>query len=437
MKMRLRTGIAAAILLALPGSTSAAERKFLSGYAGSLPTRESDKARAYFQRPAVRRLLERMESGGLTTAEVNEALAGSGTDLADLIRLRILRNAGDRVAIGFAYFTAADMKKIREAVRRLAPSLAGAYVSRQKDFGAIFRSYPVGTVPRKEIAFVLLSGFCLNWDGLEVTNELGLRRPVLVEGNGFKYSFWASEDVPGEEYREVYWGSSTYPGPAPDPSDRSAYSFSSFGDAESDPRMNLPDLLFLSPAELPDSVRAKAEKVGLHASDELGQHFDRILGGELFAPISRLLFELRRRPSTARELRPLLDRDPAPLLALLEEIQYVDRDGRGAYHLRVPVFDEADRPVVAKTIALSRQILREWLEDRIPEMKRDFSDLTALKAGLPFEAVFTQIWHEIFGAVTRDFARNGFTASAYAPEVRYKGSFSVLWRQSLYRFVPG
>jgi hypothetical protein len=37
-----------------------------------------------------------------------------------------------------------------------------------------------------------------------------------------------------------------------------------------------------------------------------------------------------------------------------------------------------------------------------------------------------QIWHEIFGQVTRDLARSGVTARAYGKDIRYKGSLSVL-----------
>jgi hypothetical protein len=436
MKMRL-LAVVSAILFALPGGLGAADRRFLSGYAGTLPARESDKARAYFEKPAVRQLLASLETGSLTAAEVNKALETSGVTLNDLLRVRILRSSGDRFSIGFAYFTAADMRKIAEVVQRVAPTLASAYRSREKEFNAIFRTYPSRAVSQKEIAFVLLAGFCLNWDGLEVTSEIGLRRPILVEGDGFKYSFWASEELPGGDYREIYWGSSTFPGPAPNSPRNDAYSFSSFGDAVSDPRMNLPDLLYLSANELPANVREKVERVGLHDSEEMGQHFERVLGGELLGPISRGLFALRRGPSTATQLRPIFGRDPAPILDLLEEIQYVDRDRAGAYHLRVPVLDDDDRAIVEKTIGLSREVMRAWFEKRVPELRRDLGDLTAVRAGLPFEAVFTQVWHEIFGDVTRDLARSGFIATAYAPTVRFKGSFSVLWRQSLYRFLPG
>jgi hypothetical protein len=327
------------------------------------------------------------------------------------------------------------MVRIHDVADRVSPSLAKAYNARKRDFDRIVDSYPAKSVPRGEIEFALLAGFCLNWDGLKVTRELGLRRPLTVEGKDFRYSFWASEAGAERDYREFYWGSSTFPLAAPGRID--AYSFSSFGDPDSDPRMNFPDLPYLPPSDLAANVRRAAGSVGLHDVDEMGQHFDQVLGGAVFDPVARILFALREKPRSERELAAAAGRDPSALLALLEEIQYVGRGSDGAWRLLVPAFDAGDRPMIERTIALSREILRSWLRERYPAIRHDLSDLTAIRAGLPFEALFTQIWHEIFGEVTRDLARDGTIESAYAPVRRYKGSLSVLWRQSLYAFAPG
>jgi hypothetical protein len=429
--------IAAAVLgaaLAKPCRALGDERKFLSGYAGTLPSRDENKAGYYFGKPAVRALLARLETAPLPRAEAEAALQGSGVTLSDMFRTGIVRDHRGRLAIGFAYFTAADMVRVHAVADRLSPSLARAYRARKRDFDRIVDSYPA-SVPRREIEFVLIAGFCLNWDGLKVTQDLGSRRPVLVEGRDFRYSFWASEAVTGRDYREFYWGSSTFPLAAPGRAD--AYFFSSFGDPDSDPRMNFPDLPYLPAGDLAPNVRRAAETIGLHDADEMGQHFEKVLGGALFETTARLLFALREKPRPASELAAQAGGDPAALLALLEEIQYVERGSDGSWRLRVPVFDAGDRAMLERTIALNRDILGTWLRERYPGIRRDLSGLTAVRAGLPFEALFTQIWHEIFGEVTRDLARDGTIESAYAPSRGYKGSFSVLWRQSLYAFIPG
>jgi hypothetical protein len=408
--------------------SSGAEREFLSGYAGSLPKESHDKARTYFNMPAVRALLARLESGPATEAEVVGALAGSDATLGDLVRLRLLRQEGDRYAIGFAYFTASDMRTVYAVADRVAPSLAAAYVAHRKEFDRIFAAYPARSVPRSQIAFVLLTGFCLNWDGLHVTKDLGYRKPVFVDGPEFHYSFWASEEVPGRDYHGVIWGSSTFPA--------ETYSFSSFGDPDSDPRFNFPDLFYLDAAAVPQPLRKRMESVGLQPNTEFGEPGQHVLG-DLRNPVAAILVALRDGPRSASALAKEVDRDARPLLDLLEEIDYIRRDRQNRFTLHVPVFTEADRPMIDRTIELSRRIMRTWLAAHDGELRRDLSSLTGIRAGLPFEALFTQVWHEIFGEVTRELISSKLVANPYAPAARSKGSFSAVWRTSLYKLTLG
>ena len=425
----------AVLFLAACGSVAfAADRKFLSGYAGTIPPRESDRARTYFEKPAVRALLARLESGGLPPAEVDASLRGSGASAGDLLRVGLLRRDGNRLAIGFAYFTAADMKMIRAVADRASLEIALLYRNRESDLDRLLAGYAARAVPRDELAFILLAGFGMNWDGLALTRELGLRRPRLVEGKDFRYSFWASEELPRRDYREYYWGSST--APLANPGDPRAWSFSSFGDPESDPRMNFPDLAYLPASDMTTPVRAAAERVGLRDTEEYGQKFHGVLGGVVMGHAADLLFALRKEPLPDERIRAIVGGDPAALLGLLETIGYVERADR-RWTLRVPVLDESDRPIVDEALALNRKVLRSWLEWRGPWLRRELSGLTAIRAGLSFEEVFTQVWHEIFGATTRELARGGIIASAREKGARSPGSFSVLWRQSLYRFIPG
>jgi len=432
----LRWG-AAVLLAASAAGGQSAERKFFSGYAGKIPPRESDRSRTYFEKPAVRALLARLESGSATAAEAEPILRGSGASVEDLRRVGLLRVDGEALALGFAYFTADDMRKVYALADRAAIDLAAAFRARRREFAALTDAYPPRGVRRDELAFVLLAGFSLNWDGLALTQEMGLRRPRLVEGKDFRYSFWASEEVSGRDYREFYWGSSTYPLDAPGEEDARAFSFSSFGDPGSDPRMNFPDLAFLSAGDMTPPVRSVAEGVGLRDTEEMGQKFHDVLGGEVLRKTAAVLFALRESPLPETKIARITGSDPAPLLALLREIGYAERDGHGRWRLTVPVFDAADRPMLEKTLALSRSVLRAWLAAREPELRREMSGLTAIRAGLSFEEIFTQVWHEIFGATTRALARDGMIASAYGGKARSKGSFSALWRQRLYAFVPG
>jgi hypothetical protein len=103
---RTAARVVAVLLLAATaaGAGQPAERRFLSGYAGTLPPQAEDRAGTYFKIPEVRALLARLETGGIPFADASSALP-TRASLEDLLRVGILRREGDRVAIGFAYFT--------------------------------------------------------------------------------------------------------------------------------------------------------------------------------------------------------------------------------------------------------------------------------------------------------------------------------------------
>lgn len=257
----------------------------------------------------------------------------------------------------------------------------------------------------------------------------------MEEGKGFHYSFWASEDVPSHDTHGFYWGSSTLPegryNYARDPAD---YAFSSFGDPFSDPRMSLPDLLLISAGDMDPRVRAAAERLGLVHDTSFGGDFKDVLGFESGRDFAAVLFALREGPKRPRQLAPLI-RDPARIIAilgLLEEIQYVSHDEAGTFQLLAPVLDRADGPLLDRVLALNREILARWLTGVSPEMRRDLGTLTAMRHRVPYESLFTQIWHELFGLTTRELVRSGFLFDPAGPEARYKGSYPTLWRHALY-----
>lgn len=410
--------------------------EYLWGYAGTLPGDPTLLAGTYFDDPPVQALIHDIAQGPVSRQQVLEALARTHFTIDDLLRVKLLREERGRYVIGFNYFTAGDMEAIIGAARRYVPSLVEAYLNRRSAFQRAFDRYPVKSVAPSRLAFVLVAGFGLNWDGLTITRDLGLRDPVLVQGDGFQYSFWASEEVPGHDTHGFYWGSSTLPAGAynysVDPVD---YSFSSFGDPYSDPRMNFPDLLLTPAASMAPDVRRAAERVGLVHDTSFGGDFRDVLGFERGRDIGAALFALRASPKKATQLAPILH-DSAKtdaLLGLLQEAQYVTRDSMGVYHLVVPVLDVQDARMVRDVLALNREILTAWLTKTMPALRRDLGVLTAMREGVPFESLFTQIWHELFGLATRELVRAEFMFDPGGSDLRYRGSYPVVWRHALYQ----
>jgi hypothetical protein len=423
------------LFLVRPTIGAEAKHTYFSGYVGHPPADARLRARTYFNDPRIEELVREIAArGGASLARVEQAVSGTSFSVEDLLRVKILRREGDEFHIGFNFFTAEDMRRVAAAVDQYTPLLVQAFLSRAAEFARIYDRYPVKSVDARRLAFVLIAGFSLNWDGLAISARRGYRKPVTVDGDGWRYGFWASEELPGHDTHEFYWGSSTFPAPGINLSRKPVdYSFSSFGDPYSDPRMSFPDLFLLGPGDLSAAVREIVQSVGTVHETALGFDCPDVLGFERLRDVGEILFTLRSGPKSEEELgRELSAKSLGPLLSLLQEIQYVEKDGRGRFDLLIPVLDDGDRRMVRESLDLSARILEQWLADCYPNLRRDLGPLTSLRQGMPFESLFTQIWHEFFGRTTRDLVRSGFLFDPAGPDVRYKRSFPALWRSSLY-----
>jgi len=431
----LRRGLAGMAWLAAgrPSLAAAAPaRKFISGYAGTLPKDPKDLARTYFNRPAVRTLIYALEQRPVTVAEAKATLAGQDGTLDDLVRLRLVTVSGDQVRLGFAYFNAADMRLIHAVAAKYAPSLVAAYRGKARAFDAIWAQYPVASVERRKLAFCLIAGVGLNWDGLDLLFDEGWRKPQLVSGPGWQYGFFASEDIGDIDYKGFYWGSSAFPGGIP-VSPPMPLAFVSFGDPESDPRMNFPDLMGLTPSEMTASVRAAAEKLGLRDDAMLGPG---VLGLDAGRGVGRLLLRLRAGSAGPAALQAALPGDPVPAeLDLLQAAGYVRAAPDGRFELTAPVLDTADRAMLDRARALNKAIIRDWMRTNYGPIRTELAGLTALRQGVPYAALFTQIWHEIFGLTTRELVASGMVADPRAPQSPSPGSLGMAWRPEILQRV--
>ncbi|HWC65551.1 MAG TPA: hypothetical protein VG777_05675, partial [Thermoanaerobaculia bacterium] len=142
--------LVSALLVIVAARATAADRRFLSGYAGTIPARPEDRAGTYFAMPEVRALLSRLESGSVPLGDASAALQGKAS-VDDLLRVGLLRRDGQRVTIGFAYFTAADMEKIHAAADRAAIELAKAYRDRKPELDWLLDRYSASGVSKGEL----------------------------------------------------------------------------------------------------------------------------------------------------------------------------------------------------------------------------------------------------------------------------------------------
>ncbi|HTW34991.1 MAG TPA: hypothetical protein VMD53_10270 [Rhizomicrobium sp.] len=410
----------------------AAPREFFSGYIGTVPPNKEDQAKTYFDRPEVRRLLAALENGGILETAAANMLAGSETQLADLERLHLVRDDKGMVRLGFPYFTANDIALIHAVADKYVPTLIAAYKTREADLDTILARYPVASVDRKRLAFVVLAGFSLNWDALDFLAERKYRQPILIQGPGWQYGFWASEDVPGYSYKGCYWGSSSFPADNYNLSPPLDFTFSSLGDPDSDPRMSFPDLLAMPEQDMSPPIRAAAEKLGLHDDNSMGLGLKNVVGLDRARSFGAILFAMRAGVQTRDNICAMLPAEEAPdcdgELGLLAAAGYAKVSADEHWALLVPVLDTSDKPMLDAALALSRRVIADWLAQNYAPIHHELFRLTAVRQGVPYPALFSQIWHELFGLATRDLVAEGIIEDPRGPDAVWQGSVPALWR---------
>lgn len=421
----------AAAMLSVATLAQAAEREFYSGYIGIVPPDAGDQAKTYFDRPEVRRLLAQMETGPVTDAAATALLVRSQTQLADLVRLRLVRESNGYLRLGFPYFTAADMDMIHAVAAKYVPALVAAYQAKAPQLDAILARYPVASVDRRRLAFVVLAGFSLNWDALDLLTQKNYRQPLMVEGPTWHYGFWASESVPGTDYKGYYWGSTSFPADRVNLDPPLDVTFSSFGDPDSDPRMNLPDLLAMPADQMTAPVRAAAEALGLKDDAVLGMDLKQVVGLSRARDFAAILFAARAGAATAGTLCPENDTECTGELGLLVAAGYLKTTGE-RYALLVPVLDAKDKAMLDAALALSRGVIADWLARNYAPMHRELLRLTAVRQGIPYAVLFSQIWHELFGLTTRQLAAGAIIEDPRGEGALWPGSIPAVWRTSLY-----
>ncbi len=119
-----------------------------------------------------------------------------------------------------------------------------------------------------------------------------------------------------------------------------------------------------------------------------------------------------------------------PLLALLEVAGYVERRER-SLHATALVLRPEDAGLVERLVALGRTIITRWHEESYDRLAEELADLTPVRNGVPFERVYTEIWHFVFGIANRTLVEEALFADPYAAGSRHHGFLPVIWAAEL------
>lgn len=423
--MARRTGkgvlVAATVLALSVGATvlgQSDEPPLQVGVTGSAPTAQRKNPTYVLASAEVQRLILEIAENPRERDYVEAALGERDFTLEDMVDVGLLRREGDRYRIDFNLLLVEDHQAIVEAAELLGRDLAHAFLARRSRFEEIAEDHGWPRVDWPRLFYVVLGCFSLDWDGLDLTRERGWRAGAQRTLDGRSFTPWAKERGAETSLRGLYWGSHNQP--------RSVVTFTTFGDHHSLPRFGLPDLLwnrrdgFQVFADVPEGRRLAEGVFSGSPGDELDD-------------VGSVMLALREVDLGAHELaaRTGIEVDRLEgLLSLLELMGYVVRSD-GVVRGSATVLGPQDADLVREMLAEGREIMAAWHEANYAGLRDRLSDLTPGRNGVPFERVYTEVWHYVFAIANRTLVERGFFADPYAEGRRFKGFLPAVWANGL------
>jgi hypothetical protein len=349
---------------------------------------------------------------------VNSALQDSEISLKDLEELGLIRNEKAKYVLNFMLLSNEDQRKIYSVSEKYASSLAAEFLKRKPEIEAILKDYKSPTIDAKDVNYIVLGCFSLDWDGLDLTAEKDYRITADTISKGKTYIPWANQIEENQLNEAMFKGSHN--------SYLSSVVITSFGDHYSLPRHALPDAFFQATVSrnMPASLRRKFFSV-------MGLSFNNTI-----SDIGKIMFALRQGEKNINQLAEISGLSVAnteTLVALLNELEYVGQKG-GMYHAKIPVLVEQDKMVVQKLRQIGRDVMSKWLEKNYDKTKSDLRQITYLQYGGDYKIAFTEIWHYIFGLTNKKLVEAGFFSDPYSKDRKYKGFIPAVWHPSLSDF---
>jgi hypothetical protein len=388
------------------------------GVTGSNPSEPTRNPTAILRPPEVQHLILEIAERPHTRTEIETALADQFFTVDDMVAVGLLREEAGTFWIDFNLLRVADQQRILDVSEGLGRDLAEAFLEQREELEAIARGREQPGDLSAEFLYIVLGCFSLDWDGLDLTEEKGWRLGAQRVIDGSSFTPWAKERGVEISLQGLYWGSHN--------SSADGTTLTTFGDHHSLPRFGLPDLLWSNSTSfrryenLVEEEKLAAQMLAAYEQD-------------VMADVGRVMMELGREALDATTLGERTGLDESKLgriLTFLEAAEYAEAHGE-AWQATVLVLRPEDATKVDAMVAKGREIMLEWHEANYDRLREALADLTPTRNGVPFERVYTSVWHFIFGFANRTLVEEGLFADPYGDERRYQGFLPVVWSTDL------
>jgi DNA-binding MarR family transcriptional regulator len=369
------------------------------GYAGSGPAGR-EFARVAANRTVQRALLD-VAAAPRSPEYLDAALKGTGVTPDQLQSLQLIRLNGGRYELSFSLLTLEDRQKIQAAAEREGARLAAGILEHRPRIETLLKTSSMPSTDWRAMAFFVLGCVSLDWDGLNWISEKGYWTDPGKGG----YVPTATQPLPREARRQLYWGSHNY-------TDRAAVT--TFGDHYSVPRMGLPDVFSRATLDAPEPIKSSLARAAV---------------GMVRRQAAALMLALRDGPKNADELVSATGSrqvDVKDVLDLLLALEYVT-ESKGVYTAVIPVLTERDRPMVRELRLLGREAIAKWFEERYEPLRSALADLTPQRYGVPLSSSFYWVWHPLFGVANRELVAADLFADPYDAKRTFQGFIPAVY----------
>jgi hypothetical protein len=416
MSERKPIALALCFLAASVAPAVGQERPLQVGVTGSTPQEPTRNPTFILGTAHVQQLVLEIAEQPRNRAYLDEAIAGMPFTVEDMVAVGLLREQQGLYWIDFNLLTVDDQVTILDLSEELGRSLAESVLEQEAKFAALAAAHAQPHVDAGQFLFMVLGCFSLDWDGLELTETKGYRAGAQRTLDGESFTPWAKERGAEISLEGLFWGSHSQA--------VEQFTFTTFGDHHSLPRFGLPDLFWSSRdafsryADLPAERRAAAAMLSAYMPDALND-------------IARVMAAVRTDDRTRAELQELTgiaEERLERIVALLEAADYVFAEGE-AIQGRALVLTAKDAEVVREAVTLGREIMIAWHDANYATIQDRLSGLTPIRNGVPFERVYTEVWHFIFGLANRTLVEKGFFADPY--ERGHRGFLPAIWKNGI------
>lgn len=335
----------------------------------------------------------------LTVSQITKAIRKDTADVKkaidSLLKINAVRKKNGKYRVNFAIFSKEDQRIIFNIGKEYGKQLACKLLEDKKEFSNLAsRIRCANYIGKDKIIFALVGCFALDWYCLEELEKSNFLIRHKEQPGKRDYILQGSEPS-GINVCRLYLGSHSM--------DAGKYTFTSFGDHVG-PSSSLPDILWQTSAAVSEHIKGDLD---------LRETFANILSlysEDLLCDCGKLLELL----ATDEQIRNIKNR--SALLNFLKQLGYIFQKDRH-YKVKIPVFFPADGKIISEINKRTMKIVSDLLSPNYLEIKNALGKIRPVLNKVPFEEVFVDVWHKIFGYCNMFLADGGFMYDP--PETAY------------------